>query len=196
LLQDYYGKGAAVHLQWGEAQRVLLGAIQQSAFPVSPARIFDFFFFFIVVCFRRLARAVTFILHQLYVFCFQRTNSHLPPLNEISLLPNPLVFPGNKTKQRHTRSPLILLLMLFRGELTSVWAEPDLYNPGFLVVVSLSGLVAFAISFSVLWFMSNTTPTTFSLVVSLFSSTSFFCFLILFLLPLLLYCYNLGGPDE
>jgi len=55
--------------------------------------------------------------------------------------------------------------MAYQGELETLSQQPDLYNPAFLVVASLSGLVAFGISFSVLWFLSSTTPTTFSLVV-------------------------------
>jgi len=56
--------------------------------------------------------------------------------------------------------------MLARGEVQQVLQQPDLYNPAFIAVASLSGLVGFAISFSVLWFLSCTTPTTFSIVVS------------------------------
>jgi hypothetical protein len=56
--------------------------------------------------------------------------------------------------------------MWAQGELTTVLHQPDLYNPAFLLVASLTGIVGFAISFSVLWFLSSTTPTTFSLVVS------------------------------
>ncbi len=63
--------------------------------------------------------------------------------------------------------PLIFLVMWGRGELGSVWEQEDLHNPAFLIVAGLSGLVGFGISFSVLWFLSTTTPTTFSLVGSL-----------------------------
>lgn len=62
--------------------------------------------------------------------------------------------------------PLIFLMMVFRGELSIVLEQPDLYNPAFLIVATLSGIVGFAISFCVLWFLSTTSPTTFSLVVS------------------------------
>lgn len=62
--------------------------------------------------------------------------------------------------------PLIAALMWWQGEWSSLSEQPDLYNPAFLVVATLTGLVAFGISFSVLWFLSTTTATTFSLVVS------------------------------
>lgn len=63
--------------------------------------------------------------------------------------------------------PLIGLLMAGSGELTTVWSEPDLVNPSFLSVALLSGLLGFGISFTSLWFISTTTPTTYSLVGSL-----------------------------
>ena len=62
---------------------------------------------------------------------------------------------------------MIFFLMAWQGELTTLPQQPDLYNPAFLFVALLTGLVGFAISFSVLWFLSTTTPTTFSLVVSI-----------------------------
>lgn len=64
-------------------------------------------------------------------------------------------------------SPLIFAVMVMQGELTTLPQQPDLTNPAFLIVAALSGLVSFGISFSVLWFLSSTTPTTFSLVGSL-----------------------------
>ena len=63
--------------------------------------------------------------------------------------------------------PLIFLVMASQGELGILTQQEDLRNPAFLVVATLSGLVGFGISFSVLWFLSTTTPTTFSLVGSL-----------------------------
>ena len=63
--------------------------------------------------------------------------------------------------------PLIFAVMWYQGELASLPLQPDLYNPKFLIVASLTGVVSFGISFSVLWFLSTTTPTTFSLVGSL-----------------------------
>eukprot|EP00889_Picochlorum_renovo_P000670 jgi/Picre1/27700/NNA_000664.t1 len=63
--------------------------------------------------------------------------------------------------------PLIFAVMVMQGELTTLPQQPDLTNPAFLIVAALSGLVSFGISFSVLWFLSSTTPTTFSLVGSL-----------------------------
>lgn len=63
--------------------------------------------------------------------------------------------------------PLIFLVMAGQGELGILAEQEDLRNPAFLIVAMLSGLVGFGISFSVLWFLSTTTPTTFSLVGSL-----------------------------
>ena len=63
--------------------------------------------------------------------------------------------------------PLIFFLMYVQGELAALPNQPDLYNPNFLFIAGLSGLVSFGISFSILWFLSTTTATTFSLVGSL-----------------------------
>ncbi len=45
--------------------------------------------------------------------------------------------------------------------------EPTLKDPVFLTAACLSALLAFGISFASLWFLSTTTPTTYSLVGSL-----------------------------
>ena len=63
--------------------------------------------------------------------------------------------------------PLIFFVMVMQGELAALPKQPDLYNPAFILVASLTGIVSFGISFSVLWFLSATTATTFSLVGSL-----------------------------
>ena len=63
--------------------------------------------------------------------------------------------------------PLIGLLMVGSGEWAGVWQEPDLRNPSFIIVVVLSGVIGFGISFTSLWFISTTTPTIYSLVGSL-----------------------------
>ena len=63
--------------------------------------------------------------------------------------------------------PLIFAVMTAQGELQRLPHQPDLYNPRFLIIASLTGIVSFGISFSVLWFLSTTTPTTFSLVGSM-----------------------------
>jgi GDP-mannose transporter len=76
--------------------------------------------------------------------------------------------------------PLIFVMMVMQGELSTLADQPDLTNPAFLIVAFLSGLVAFGISFSVLWFLSTTTPTTFSLVGSLNKIPVSFIGLILF----------------
>ena len=41
--------------------------------------------------------------------------------------------------------PLILILMVGNGEVFSVWSEPDLGNPSFLMVAALSGIIGFGI---------------------------------------------------
>ncbi|GAB4815079.1 hypothetical protein N2152v2_002125 [Parachlorella kessleri] len=63
--------------------------------------------------------------------------------------------------------PPILIMMFGNGEVFSVWSEPDLWNPSFLTVAALSGIIGFGISFTSLWFISTTTPTIYSLVGSL-----------------------------
>lgn len=63
--------------------------------------------------------------------------------------------------------PLIGLMMVGSGEWSGVWQEPDLHNPSFVIVVVLSGVIGFGISFTSLWFISTTTPTIYSLVGSL-----------------------------
>lgn len=41
--------------------------------------------------------------------------------------------------------PFILLMMAVTGEVHSVWQEPDLFNPTFLLVAGFSGLIGFGI---------------------------------------------------
>jgi hypothetical protein len=41
--------------------------------------------------------------------------------------------------------PLIFVLMTGSGELYTMWYEPDLWNPAFLCVAALSGLIGFGI---------------------------------------------------
>lgn len=55
--------------------------------------------------------------------------------------------------------PPILLLMAAFGEFSTVGQQPALHSPTFLAVALLGGLIGFAISFSSLWFLSNTTAT-------------------------------------
>ncbi|KAK3242407.1 hypothetical protein CYMTET_47901 [Cymbomonas tetramitiformis] len=67
-------------------------------------------------------------------------------------------------------TPFILVLMLYFGELSpegSVLNEPAIYTHSFQAAASLSGLLGFGISFSSLWFLHESSPTTFSLVGSL-----------------------------
>lgn len=79
--------------------------------------------------------------------------------------------------------PFLGVMMLFSGELHSVWKEPDLTNPSFLTVALFSGLIGFGISFTSLWFISTTTPTIYSLVGSLNKVPLAFIGLFLFAAP-------------
>jgi GDP-mannose transporter len=63
--------------------------------------------------------------------------------------------------------PPILCLMFFFGEHRGLLAQPALANPAFLFVAALGGLIGFGISFSALWFLSQTTATIYSLVGAL-----------------------------
>jgi GDP-mannose transporter len=57
--------------------------------------------------------------------------------------------------------------MVFFGEHKSLLEQPALQNPVFLAVALLGGLIGFGISFSALWFLSQTTATIYSLVGAL-----------------------------
>eukprot|EP00798_Chlamydomonas_sp_ICE-L_P015234 gene15234-21316_t len=63
--------------------------------------------------------------------------------------------------------PLILLLMFAFGEMDGLFAQSALRNPVFLVVALAGGIIGFAISFSSLWFLSQTTATIYSLTGAL-----------------------------
>jgi hypothetical protein len=63
--------------------------------------------------------------------------------------------------------PFLFALAALQGELTTLWEQPDLNNPAFLAVATLTGFVGFAISFVTLWFLSTTTATIFGLVGTL-----------------------------
>ncbi|KAK9820437.1 hypothetical protein WJX72_010350 [[Myrmecia] bisecta] len=63
--------------------------------------------------------------------------------------------------------PLIFGLIIIYGEQNTIMNEPALWNPYFQFAALISALVGFCISFASLWFLSTTTPTTFSLVGSL-----------------------------
>lgn len=58
-------------------------------------------------------------------------------------------------------------LMLAFNEHATLLSQPALYNPWFLLVASMGGIIGFAISFSSLWFLSQTTATFYSLVGAL-----------------------------
>lgn len=63
--------------------------------------------------------------------------------------------------------PLILTLMWYFGEFNGLFSQPALQNPVFIAVSCVGGLIGFAISFSSLWFLSQTTATLYSLVGAL-----------------------------
>lgn len=63
--------------------------------------------------------------------------------------------------------PPLLLLIIGTGELNTVLVDPVWRDPGFLLAAVMSSLVSFGISFASLWFLSTSTPTTYSLVGSL-----------------------------
>lgn len=63
--------------------------------------------------------------------------------------------------------PPILVLMFFFGEHKGLMQQPALQNPMFLAVALVGGLIGFGISFSALWFLSQTTATIYSLVGAL-----------------------------
>ena len=48
-----------------------------------------------------------------------------------------------------------------------VQTDPALQSPEFLAIAALSCAIGFSISYAALWFLSTTTPTTYSLVGSL-----------------------------
>jgi len=64
-------------------------------------------------------------------------------------------------------APLIIILILVFDEFPQVLHEPALQSTGFLVAATCSGVLSLAISFSSLWFLSETSPTTYSIVGSL-----------------------------
>jgi GDP-mannose transporter len=63
--------------------------------------------------------------------------------------------------------PFILGLMWYFGELQTLGHQEALHNPMFQAVALMGGLIGFAISFSGLWFLSQTTATIYSLVGAL-----------------------------
>lgn len=63
--------------------------------------------------------------------------------------------------------PLVMLLAVGFGEYDLVSSDPALQSATFLGVAALSCGIGFSISYAALWFLSTTTPTTYSLVGSL-----------------------------
>ncbi|EFJ47809.1 hypothetical protein VOLCADRAFT_105037 [Volvox carteri f. nagariensis] len=63
--------------------------------------------------------------------------------------------------------PPILLMMWYFGEFKGLLEQEALRNSAFLLVSALGGIIGFAISFSSLWYLSQTTATIYSLVGAL-----------------------------
>jgi drug/metabolite transporter (DMT)-like permease len=63
--------------------------------------------------------------------------------------------------------PPILGLMWYFGEFNGLLEQPALKNPAFLMVSTLGGIIGFGISFSSLWYLSQTSATVYSLVGAL-----------------------------
>lgn len=63
--------------------------------------------------------------------------------------------------------PPILLMMAFFGEFGKLADQPALSDPVFLSIAATGGVIGFGISFSALWFLSQTTATIYSLVGAL-----------------------------
>lgn len=63
--------------------------------------------------------------------------------------------------------PFILVLIWGFGEHVSLPQDPALKSSAFLLAVGVSCFVGFYISYAALWFLSTTTPTTYSLIGSL-----------------------------
>jgi GDP-mannose transporter len=63
--------------------------------------------------------------------------------------------------------PLGLLLSYFFNEMDYLYQTPLLRLPSFWMVMTLSGLLGLAISFTSMWFLHQTGATTYSLVGSL-----------------------------
>ncbi|GIL84758.1 hypothetical protein Vretimale_14453 [Volvox reticuliferus] len=63
--------------------------------------------------------------------------------------------------------PPILLMMWYFGEFRGLFEQEALRNPAFLMVSTLGGVIGFGISFSSLWYLSQTTATIYSLVGAL-----------------------------
>lgn len=53
------------------------------------------------------------------------------------------------------------------GQIDTVLTEPALKNPVFIATAMASAVLGFSINFASLWFLSTTTPTTYSLVGSM-----------------------------
>ncbi|GFR52326.1 hypothetical protein Agub_g14864 [Astrephomene gubernaculifera] len=63
--------------------------------------------------------------------------------------------------------PPILCMMWYFGEFEGLTSQPALQNTAFLIVSAMGGIIGFAISFSSLWYLSQTTATIYSLVGAL-----------------------------
>jgi GDP-mannose transporter len=63
--------------------------------------------------------------------------------------------------------PLVCILIFAFGEHNHIATDPAFQSPQFLAIAAFSCGIGFSISYAALWFLSTTTPTTYSLVGSL-----------------------------
>lgn len=63
--------------------------------------------------------------------------------------------------------PWLILLILYSNELDLVWTSPVVKQPVFLLAITLSGFIAFSVSFFSIKFLTHTTSTTYAMVGSL-----------------------------
>jgi len=84
------------------------------------------------------------------------SNHHTPPPNPPPNQPRP-PNPPQVYYNNLLSIPPILCLMFFFGEHKDLMQQPALQNPVFLCVAFVGGLIGFGISFSALWFLSQTT---------------------------------------
>lgn len=80
--------------------------------------------------------------------------------------------------------PLAIFLILLFGELDYVISLEVIRLPMFWIVATASGLLGLAISFTSMWFLHQTGPTTYSLVGSLNKVPISIAGLVLFKVPL------------
>ncbi|KAF5205603.1 Gdp-mannose transporter like [Thalictrum thalictroides] len=90
--------------------------------------------------------------------------------------------------------PFAIFLILLFGEWKYVYNVDVVRLPLFWVVATASGLLGLAISFTSMWFLNQTSPTTYSLVGSLNKIPISVAGVLLFNVPVFLLEYSLPGP--